>query len=695
MAAGNLVTARDNAPAADNNAPAAPATPAASDNSTTPATAAATPAAPAAADAAAPAPVQVAQANTTAPAADAAATNAAPAAPAADTAATPAAATPATATPAADAAATPAAAAPATPAAAAPAAPATPATDAASTNAAAPATPATDAAATTNAAPATPTADANATNATPAATTAATATPAATTTDTSAGTNAVAGHDPNAIIPLIVMDEVPLTDAIKNLARQAGLNYMLDPKINYGGTNPDGTPRVQPSISLRWENLTADQALTAVLKTYDLVIQDDPKTHIALITRKDPAAPDPLVTKIVQLKYSDASNMVSSVQTVLLDKRSKVLADVRTSQLVVVATEKEVAAVDELVARLDMQTKEVLIEAKLVELSKNPTTVKGVDWTSTLQAQHVTFGNNVLGGASGHPYQSTLSQTPIQGLAPPPAPPGTLTNIGVLNQVTYTANNPVVQPGILANTANGFDPATAFLNADGVSAVLSFLNTEADAKVLSTPRTVTLDNQEAILSVVTAEPIFKTTAGTQGSPGGAEITYTNVGTILRVTPRISANNTINLRVIPEVSDVGGTITKTVSGLTSQADFFDIRKVDTRVLIPSGNTLVMGGLVSDNSTKGNVKVPLLGDIPVLGWAFHQESKSQNKRNLLIFVTPTIVENEDFQPTQSDFLKTKMDDKPTTKFGAWDSGNAQDWSRLFGGKPPESDELDNAK
>jgi type II secretory pathway component GspD/PulD (secretin) len=581
----------------------------------------------------------------------------------------------------------------AAPAAADPAAPATPAPDAATPAKAGDAAPATDAAAPAqpaDAAPApivvaqantaTPAADTNAAPATPAPADAATAAPV---------------HDPNAIIPLIVMDEVPLTDAIKNLARQAGLNYMLDPKINYGGLNADGTPKVQPSISLRWENLTADQALNAVLKTYNLVIQDDPKTKIALITIKDPAAPDPLVTKIIQLKYGDPTNMVTSVQTVLLDKRSKVLADVRTSQLVLVGTEKEIAEVDELVARLDTQTREVLIEAKLVEISKNPTTVKGIDWSGTLQAQHVTFGNNVTGGASGLPYGQSFTQTQVQGFVPNGG--GGFTNgiVGYINQTTYTPNNTVQSPGLLADTAHGFDPATAFLNADGVSAVLSFLNTEADAKVLSTPRAVTLDNQEAVLSVTTAQPIFKTTAGTQGSPGGAEISYTNLGTILRVTPRISANATINLRVIPEVSDLGGTITKTVSGLTSQADFFDVRKVDTRVLIPSGNTLVMGGLVSDNTTKGNTKVPLLGDIPLLGWAFRQESKAQNKRNLLIFITPTIVQNEDFQPAQSDFLKTKMDDKPATKFGAWDSGNPQDWSKLFGSKKTTPDPLDDAK
>lgn len=572
---------------------------------------------------------------------------------------------------------------------------AAPAAPEAETPVAEPATPANSASAPATLAQATPAAPADAAPAAAAPAAPATATPAAPADAApvvAAATNTVSAHDPNAIIPLIVMDEVPLTDAIKNLARQAGLNYMLDPKINYGGLKPDGTPNSQPTISLRWENLTADQALNAVLKTYNLIIQDDPKTRIALITVKDPAAPDPLVTKIIQLKYSDPSNMVASVQTVLLDKRSKVLADVRTSQLVLVGTEKEIAEVDELVARLDTQTKEVLIEAKLVELSKNPTTAKGIDWSGTLQAQHATFGNNVLGGASGYPYGETLTQTPVQGFQG-----GVLTNVGVLNQLTFTQNNTLQSPGLLADTAHGLDPSTFFLNADGVSAVLSFLNTEADAKVLSTPRAVTLDNQEAILSVTTAEPIFQTTAGTQGSPGGAQVTYTNLGTILKVTPRISANSTINLRVIPEVSDLGGTITKTVSGETSQADFFDIRKIDTHVLIPSGNTLVMGGLVSDDTTKGTTKVPLLGDIPGLGWLFRQETKAQNKRNLLIFITPTIVQSEDFQPAQSDFLKTKMDDKPSVKFGAWDSGNPQDWSKLFGLKKSTNDfdALDEAK
>ena len=113
----------------------------------------------------------------------------------------------------------------------------------------------------------------------------------------SAAAPAEAPVDAGAIIPLIVMDDVPLTDAIKNLARQAGLNYMLDPKVAFGQTGPDGKPGPQPMVSLRWESVTAQQALGALLNNYNLQITEDPKSKIARVTVKDPAAPDPLVTR--------------------------------------------------------------------------------------------------------------------------------------------------------------------------------------------------------------------------------------------------------------------------------------------------------------------------------------------------------------------------------------------------------------
>jgi len=461
-------------------------------------------------------------------------------------------------------------------------------------------------------------------------------------------------NQPGAIIPLIVMDDVPLTDAIKNLARQAGINYMLDPKIGFGQLDQNGKPTAQPTVSIRWENVSAEQALNAMLGNYNLQIIEDPKSKIARVTVKDPAAPDPLKTEIIQLKYASPTNIMSAVQNTLTDKRSKVVADVRTSQLVVLATEVELSEVEKLVERLDTITKQVLIEAKLMETSINPSTIKGVNWQNTLSAQNIRFGNNGVAAAGAGPRDP-------------------------LGRAPYTPYGQA--PRVLYDTLRGFNPTTAFLDADGLSVVLSFLNQNDEARVLSTPRAVTLDNEMASIQVTRANPIFKNTAGTQGSPGGSEVTYTNLGVILNVTPRISANNYVNLKVVPEVSRVFGTASKTVADTENTADIYDIRKIDTRVMIPSGNTLVLGGLVQDDIREGNTKVPILGDIPVLGYLFRSDTKSRQKQNLLIFITPTIVADSDYQPTQTDYLKSPVPQKDDleSEWSYWDTGKPRDWSK----------------
>jgi type II secretory pathway component GspD/PulD (secretin) len=491
--------------------------------------------------------------------------------------------------------------------------------------------------------------------------------PASTNLTAEAATNAApaTAKDSN-LIPLIQFVDVPLTAAIENLARQANLNYILDPKIVYGQGGDKAAP--QPNISIRWENLTAEQALYAVLDNYDLQLTLDPKTKIARISAKDPALPDPLVTKVIQLKYAAPSNILSSVQSALSDRRSKVVADTRTSQLVIVATEKEMSAVEDLVARLDAPTRQVLIEANLIETSRSPTSVRGVDWSGTLQAQNVSFGNGILTGiSSNNPTTITLPN----GITETVAGSSSQTSLATL----------IGGGGLNWNTANGFTPGIGFLNADGAKAVLSFLNQDSDTKVLSTPRTITLDNEPASLSVTRASPIINVTAGTVNTSGGSTINYTNLGTQLQVTPRISANNLIYLKITPEVSSIADTVTRTVGGQIFQADEYDVRKMDTQVLIPSGNTLVMGGLVSDATSKGYSKVPMLGDIPFAGWAFRHESRVQAQRNLLIFITPTVVQDSDFQPTRTDFLKNKLEKDKDSKVGYWDSGKPLDWTKPF--------------
>ncbi len=457
-------------------------------------------------------------------------------------------------------------------------------------------------------APATPAADSNA--------------PAATvegTTDTDTNPPAAAPVGQN-----IKFLSVPITTAIESLARLANINYMLDPKIGYGQPDANGQIKPEPVLSIRWDNITAENALLALLDNYGLQLVADKKTGIDKITVKDPTAPPPLFTKVVQLKYAGVSNIVESAQSVLTDKRSKVLSDVRTSQLVVVATDPEQQAIESLVAELDKPTRQVLIETRLVEITTNPKTKKGVDWTGTLQSQHVSFGNQL---------DSTTSKA----------------------------------GGVLYSTTGGFTPASGFLSADGLSVVMSFLNSSADAQIMSTPRVVTLDNEPANISVTKSVPIFNVQAGTSQTAGGSSVTYSNVGTILHVTPRISANNNIWLNVMPEVSNQGPDVTQSVNSssgtgspttTTLTAPTFQYRTMETHVLIPNANTLVLGGLVQDNPTANYTKVPFLGDIPGLGRLFSSEEKSINKVNLLLFITPTIVKDTDYQTSNSgEFLKSK--------------------------------------
>ena len=497
-------------------------------------------------------------------------------------------------------------------------------------------------------------------------------------------TNAAAAPVMAAVgIPQIKFSDVPITTAIENLARLAGINYMLDPKIGYGLADANGQIKVEPTLSIRWENITAENALLALLDNYGLQLMHDKKTGIDRITVKDPTAPPPLLTKVIQLKYASVSNLLDAAQSVLTDKRSKVLTDPRSSQLVVVGTDPEQQAVETLVAQLDKPTRQVLIETRLVEITSNPRTQKGVDWSGTLQAQQVTFGNGNSSGTFNTTFPGTGgvngSGNPVSGGS------GASSTVGsVVNQVG--------NGGFSWNTQSGTTPGIGFLNASGMSAVLSFLNSSSDAQIMSTPRIVTLDNELATISVTRGYPVFNVSAGSANNSGGSSVGYTNVGTILHVTPRISANDYIWLKVTPEVSSFFGNFSQTTGGGTTAsgqsttqvltAPVFDYRILTTQVLIPNSNTLVMGGLVQDNPKGTYTKVPILGDMPGLGYLFRSEDKELNKDNLLIFITPTIVKDNDFQTSKSgDFLNSK----PTilkqvmNPNKGWDSAQpAGDWT-----------------
>jgi len=366
-----------------------------------------------------------------------------------------------------------------------------------------------------------------------------------------------------------------------------------------------------------------------------------------------------------------------------------VLPDQRTQRLIISATEREWDFLKEVLEKLDTPTLQVLIEARILETSRSPQSLRGVDWTGTLQGQNIGFGNGNVSGTvtTARPGATTTSTTTLPGgrtITSSTTTPSTVTE-------TLTSTVGGLVPGFNVNTRDGLNPAVGFLNADGVRAVLSFLNTDAETEVISTPRSVMMDGQTAKLQVTRAFPIFRVTPGTAQTPAGAEIIYTNLGTILEVTPRIAANSNIALKVVPEVSNIDSKDRQTINGQLNEANVYAIRRIETQVMIPSSHTLVMGGLITDNTTKGFTKVPILGDIPGIGLGFRRETKTRNKANLLIFVTPTLIQENHFQapttdflqgrqpPSGTDFLQTRpeiMQEKPDSFI---DSARPREWGK----------------
>lgn len=511
-------------------------------------------------------------------------------------------------------------------------------------------------------------------------------------------TNTPSGDE---IVDVVAFDAVPLPDAIRTLALQAGLNIEFDPRL-LSAVGPDGRLIPPPTVTEKWHKVTAIQALQALLDNWNWQLAFDPHTHIGRITAKDPNALEPLVVTVIQLRYSDPSNIMVEVQPTL-SMRSLIVRDMRTHQLIVRTTEKELPAVEALITKLDSPTRQVLIEAKIIETTKDITSAKGVDWTGTLAAQHVSFGNGLTSGTITTGAQSTTvpgsttTTTSPSGATVPVTSQGGFSTItsNVTSLATAITGTPASGGGLSLSTAHGLTPSTAFLSADGVAAVLSFLNTDADTKSIAFPRTVALDGVPTTLSVVQNIPVFiqqqsapgpgtsqglATIAPNYMLPGPNGVILNEVGVKLTVTPRIAGPTNIMMTLLPEISQKDALqATDTLDGEVNTAPIFDRRTISTQASVPSGYTLVLGGLDNDSLQKTYTKVPFLGDLPGIGYLFRSDSKSDTRDTILIFVTPTIVQDVDFQPANSSFLKQKSFAPFRSTEPPWDNGVPYDWTK----------------
>ncbi len=245
-----------------------------------------------------------------------------------------------------------------------------------------------------------------------------------------------------------------------------------------------------------------------------------------------------------------------------------------------------------MVAALDVQAPQIMIEAKLIEISPRDEQRLGIDWSKTVNAE--IFREIVLPG--GAPYRQTV-EVPLDG--------GSL-NFGTLNIGQYNA-------------------------------ALEFLNTNTNAKLVSNPRILAMDNQAAFISVGQNIPIPQISRGLGGQGDIVSFGYRDFNISLEVTPHVAEEDILTLRVNPILEEIVGEV---VVG-ESRAPITSRREVETVVNLRSGETIVIGGLIKESTIETTTKVWMLGDIPLIGNLFRHKVKSKKQTDLIIFITPRIV------------------------------------------------------
>ncbi|MBA1148453.1 type II secretion system secretin GspD [Ectothiorhodospiraceae bacterium WFHF3C12] len=337
-------------------------------------------------------------------------------------------------------------------------------------------------------------------------------------------------------------------------------------------------------------------------------------------------------TQVIYLKYAKAKSLVEVLTGVSenLKKQQQggqdggggggaaaqagevnIQADEDTNALVITAPPKIQQELEAVIRQLDVRRAQVLIEAAIAEVSLELAANLGLQWA-------VDGTRNQEGGVGGTNFSN--ASTPLANL------------IGAIEQET------VPQLGAGLNLAVGrLDTGTRF----GV--LLQALRSNSDTNVLSTPSLLTLDNEEAEIRVAQNVPFVTgsyTQSGTSAQNPFQTVERKDVGLIMKVTPQINEGNAIMLDIEQEVSNV-------VSAATASADnlITNKRSIKTSVLVDDGDLVILGGLIDEDVRQQEQKVPLLGDIPFLGELFRYRSSSSSKNNLMVFMRPRIIRDQE--------------------------------------------------
>lgn len=407
---------------------------------------------------------------------------------------------------------------------------------------------------------------------------------------------------------------------LRLLARQAKINMVV-------------SEAVVGTVTMRLEDVTALQAISIIVKAKGLFM--DNIDNVYYIKTAAERTAEPTESDSYQFSYSRAKDTAPLIASQLASKDPPQV-DERTNTIFYRETRSNIENVRKLLVQIDKPTKQVMIEARLVEVTANPKQSYGINWAGTFgsstSAKTFKFAGSDPQGAPTTTVNPDGTVTTVPG-TPPVFRVDPNTGMLVGNDFFRDTDN------LLSPLANQF----TILSVPQMSATLRLLNEDSDAEFLANPRVVTADNQQAKIEIIRNQPVpqlnFNEQTATAVFGGFQDKKY---GNTLLVRPSVNKDSYVTLNVKPEISNKVGDSVFQFAGANVASPIIDTRTLDSNVLIKSGDTLAIGGLLQDEQTKARTKVPVLGDIPIIGYFFQEKLNARTKRNLLVFVTPTIID-----------------------------------------------------
>jgi len=444
------------------------------------------------------------------------------------------------------------------------------------------------------------------------------------------GLNIVASNDVRGKIT-IYLKEVNVWDALKIILETNNLAYEQignvikvipekDYEAIYGKRFNDKTHvKIIPLVHANVAEISP--LLQDMKSSIGKLISDDKSNTIVLIDAPENisdmeafirVADRPVSTKIFELNYAKAEELQKEIEGLLTEKTGRININTRTNKIVISDTPVKLERIERVISAFDERHKEVLIQAKIVQVILSDQFQMGVD----LQYLATNAGMHSLGLDSDF---SVLSSTDKYGK---------------------------ISVGTLA--------------ADDYLGFIELLDTIGTTNTLSSPHITALNNEEAKIMVGTTEPYVTTTTTTpsSGPTTTAEtISFIDVGVKLFVTPTISADNFVTMRIRPEISAVNSYLT---TAENNEIPIVDTTESETTVMVKDGNTIVIGGLMKDENIETIKKIPILGDIPLLNILFRSKDDLVRKTETIVFLTPHVIsgESDSYKVTEMpDFFKYK--------------------------------------